>query len=195
MRTSAPPLLAVFRSQLQGDLLARVLLTSQEPTLSDLAKWLNAPLATVAREVSRLETAGLLTTRRVGRARLVAANEANPATPPLRQLVTVAFGPQQVVAEEFAGINGIVEVIIFGSWAARASGEPGQVPGDVDVMVVGAPDRDDIYDAAERAQQRLGRPVNTTVVSEGRWQSHEEPFLAAVHERPRVTVLGPTRAA
>ena len=195
MRTPAPPLLAVFRSQLQGDLLARVLLGSQEQTLSDLSRTLDAPLATVAREVSRLEAAGLLTTRRVGRARLVAGNEANPATAPLRQLVTVAFGPQQVVAEEFGAISGIAEVIIFGSWAARASGEPGPVPGDVDVLAVGQPDRDDVYDAAERAQQRLGRPVNTTIVSEQRWQAHDEPFLAGVHERPRITVLGPAVAA
>jgi DNA-binding transcriptional ArsR family regulator len=191
MRTSAPPLLAIFRSQLQGDLLARVMLGSQEQTLSDLARTLGAPLATVAREVSRLEQAGLLTTRRVGRARLVATDDTNPATGPLRQLVTVAFGPQQVVAEEFAAIGGIVQVIIFGSWAARASGELGPVPGDVDVLIVGQPDRDEVFDAAERAQQRLGRPVNTTTVSEQRWQSHDEPFLAGVHDRPRITVLEP----
>jgi predicted ArsR family transcriptional regulator len=77
MRTSAPPLLAVFRSQLQGDLLARVLLSPGQLTMSDLARVLDAPVSTVAREIVRLEHAGLLMTRRIGRARLVAGNDDN----------------------------------------------------------------------------------------------------------------------
>lgn len=188
MRTSAPPLLGIFRSQLQGDLLARVLLGPAEMTISELARALGAPVATVQREVSRLEDMGLLTTRRVGRARVVAGNHANPATDPLRELVMVAFGPRQVIAEEFAALAGADKVIIFGSWAARHSGEPGSTPGDVDVLVVGNPDRDDVFDAAERAQARLGRPVNSTIVSAKRWAEADEPFLKEVHRRPMLTV-------
>lgn len=189
MRTSAPPLLAIFRSQLQGELLARVLLDSGQLTVSALARELQAPVATVQREVQRLEKAGLLTTSRVGRARLVAGNEANPAVAPLRQLVLIAFGPRQVVQEEFGNIPHVVEVVIFGSWAARYSGEDGPTPGDVDVLVIGDPDRDDVYDAAERAQGRLGRPVNTTIVTSPRWSSADEPFLREVKRRPFVRVL------
>jgi hypothetical protein len=70
-------------------------------TVTALAQAVSAPVSTVHREVARLEDAGLLVTRRVGRARLVSANEANPATPALRELVLVAFGPRQVIAEEF----------------------------------------------------------------------------------------------
>jgi DNA-binding transcriptional ArsR family regulator len=194
MRTSAPPLLGIFRSQLQGDLLARVLLDPGEMTISELARALGSPVATVQREVTRLEDMGLLTTHRVGRARVVAANHANPATGPLRDLVTIAFGPRQVIAEEFAGLAGADKVIIFGSWAARHSGEPGSTPGDVDVLVVGNPDRDDVFDAAERAQARLGRPVNTTVVSSKRWATADEPFLKDVQRRPAIAVAGATSA-
>src|ERR1035437_1039136 len=100
MRTSAPPLLAVFRSQLQGDLLARVLLSPGQLSVSDLARVLGAPIPTVAREVTRLEGAGLLTTSRVGRARLVSGNDVNPALGPLRELVMIAFGPRQVINDE-----------------------------------------------------------------------------------------------
>lgn len=189
MRTSAPPLLGIFRSQLQGDLLARVLLGPGEMTISELARALGSPVTTVQREVSRLEDMGLLTTHRVGRARVVAGNETNPATGPLRDLVTVAFGPRQVIAEEFAGLAGVDKVIIFGSWAARHSGEPGSIPGDVDVLVVGDPDRDEVFDAAERAQARLGRPVNSTIVSAQRWAVADEPFLKEVHRRPMITVI------
>ena len=180
MRTSAPPLLAVFRSQLQGELLARVLLSPGHLSVSDLARVLGAPIPTVAREVTRLEDAGLLTTSRVGRARLVSGNDVNPALGPLRELVMIAFGPRQVITDEFGELDGVEELLIFGSWAARYQGEPRPPPGDVDVIVVGRPNRDDLYDAANRAQGRLGREVNPVLVSTQRWQEAAEPFLQEV---------------
>jgi DNA-binding transcriptional ArsR family regulator len=188
MRTSAPPLLAVFRSQLQGELLARVLLSPGQLSMSDLARALDAPIPTVAREVTRLEGAGLLTTSRVGRARLVSGNDANPAMGPLRELVMIAFGPRQVITDEFADLDGLEELLIFGSWAARHQGQTGPPPGDVDVLVVGHPDRDDVYDAANRAQKRLGREVNPMLVSPQRWQEADEPFLREVQRRPTLVL-------
>lgn len=188
MRTSAPPLLAVFRSQLQGELLSRVLLSPGQLSMSDLARVLGAPIPTVAREVTRLETAGLLTTSRVGRARLVSGNNDNPALGPLRELVMIAFGPRQVITDEFGELDGVEEVLIFGSWAARYQGEPGPPPGDIDVIVVGRPDRDDVYDAANRAQARLGREVNPVLVSAQRWQEAAEPFLQEVQRRPTLVL-------
>lgn len=188
MRTPAPPLLPLFRSRLQGDLLARVLLGSGGLTVSDLARELHAPVPTVQREVQRLEKAGVLATKRVGRARVVARDESNPGFAPLQQLVMIAFGPRQVVAEEFADIDATA-VSIFGSWAARYSGEQGPPPGDIDVLIVGGPNRDDVYDAAERAQGRIGRSVNTTVVSDERWAAGDEPFIEELKRRPLVGVL------
>lgn len=190
MRTSAPPLLAVFRSQLQGELLARVLLSPGHLSVSDLARVLGAPIPTVAREVTRLEDAGLLTTSRVGRARLVSGNDVNPALGPLRELVMIAFGPRQVITDEFGELDGVEELLIFGSWAARYQGEPGPPPGDVDVIVVGRPNRDDLYDAANRAQGRLGREVNPVLVSTQRWQEAAEPFLQEVQRRPTLVLMG-----
>jgi len=192
MRTSAPPLLPVFRSQLQGDLLARVLLNPARLSISDLARALGAPVPTVAREVERLAQAGLLSTTRLGRARLVGVQEDNPAVPPLRELVLIAFGPRSVVTEEFADLAGVQQLLIFGSWAARYAGEAGPAPGDVDVLVVGSPDRDEVFDAAERAQRRLGREVNATVVSAIRWEAAAEPFLREVQRRPVVALHAET---
>ncbi|MGH9891624.1 MAG: ArsR family transcriptional regulator [bacterium] len=192
MRTSAPALLAVFRSQLQGELLAQVMLASEEPTISDLASALAAPVSTVQREVDRLERAGILRTRKLGRGRLVSFDAANPAVPPLLELVAITLGPRRVVKEEFAGLAGINELYLFGSWAARYRGVEGKAPGDVDVLVVGQPDRDAVYDAADAAQRRLHREVNTTMVSAERWASADKPFLREIRSRPLVPVAAKT---
>ncbi|MEV4356246.1 hypothetical protein [Nonomuraea sp. NPDC049625] len=56
---------------------------------------------------------------------------------PLTELLTLTYGPVAVLGEQLSGIAGIEEACIHGSWAARYSGEPGRVPNDVDVLVVG----------------------------------------------------------
>lgn len=189
MRTSAPPLLPIFRSQLQGELLAAIFLSPAECSISDLANRLAAPVATVHREVSRLERAGVLAVRRVGRSKLISADRSSPVYEPLAELVLRTFGPVTVLARELEGVVGVVRAEIFGSWAARYLGEQGPPPGDIDVLVVGEPDRDDVYDAAQRAERALGREVNTVVVSQDRWERADEPFLRGLAGRPKTTVL------
>lgn len=186
--------MAIFRTRVQGDILARVLLSHDPVAIADLARELPAPLPTVAREVNRLGEAGILTVVKHGRGSLVRGNDANPAVAPLRDLVAVAFGPRFVVAEEFTDLEGLVELAVFGSWAARYSGEKGPVPGDVDVLVVGAVDRTAVYDAADRAARRLQREVNPTVMSVQRWTMSEEtadPFVRDLRARPLVRLYPP----
>src|SRR5215472_8125109 len=154
MRSEAPALLPVFRSRLQADVLAATLLhPEREYTITDLARRFNTPLTTVHGEVKRLTKAGLLSQRNVGRSALVRANPRNRLVQPLTQLLILTWGPVQVVAEEFANLDGAQQVVIFGSWAARYLDVPGPAPNDLDVLVLGQPRRGAVYDAADRAQQ------------------------------------------
>jgi predicted nucleotidyltransferase len=146
-------------------------------------------LTTTQSELARLEAGGLLRSRKVGRSRLVRPDTSNPVVPPLTQIIMLTFGPRAVIAEEFAAIAAD-RVLIFGSWAARLSGEPGAIPGDIDVLVVGDPAlRDDVYAAAERAEARLGRPVNPVLRSADAWQEFAtDPLLDEIQRRPVVEV-------
>lgn len=189
MRTTAPPLLPIFRSRLQGELLAATLLEPERTgSLTDLARRLGADVATVQREVNRLEQAGILTTHRVGNTRLVSADTTSAVYEPLAALVLHAFGPAQVIAQELAPIEGAHEVYIFGSWAARYHGIKGPPPADVDVLIIGDPDRDDVYEAALRAERRLTRDVNTTIRSKKAWEANREGFVKHVRSSPILVV-------
>jgi DNA-binding transcriptional ArsR family regulator len=191
MRSKAPPLLPVLRSRHQADLLTMLLLhPEREYTQTELASLLRAPLTTVQREVERLADAGLVTERRVGRARLIQTNQRSRYIRPLTELMTIAFGPHVVLGEEFADIAGAEAVAIYGSWAARYHGQPGTAPNDLDVLVVGHPDRGDIYAAAERAERRLSVPVNPTVCNPQRWNEATDAFTQQVKSAPLVWVHG-----
>jgi DNA-binding transcriptional ArsR family regulator len=192
MRSVAPALLPVFRSRLQADILAALLLHSgDEYSLTELAQRFHAPLSTVHGEVKRLTDAGLLRRREVGRSAMVRANPDNRLTQPLAELLLLSWGPLQVVAEEFSGLDGAEQVLIFGSWAARYHESPGKPPHDLDVLVVGRPRREDVYDAADRAQQRLGMPVNPVIRTEDAWRLASDPLVWQIQSSPVVAVLVP----
>ena len=60
---------------------------------------------------------------------------------------------------------GIESAFIYGSWARRYQGETGAPPGDIDLLVVGSVQVDDVYDVMEMASARLSREVNPTVLT------------------------------
>ena len=189
MRSDAPALLPIFRSRHQADLLTVLLLhPDQDYTVTELAARLQVPLTTLHREAQRLVSADLLVGRSVGRSRLLRANQAHRAFAPLQQLLLVTFGPHVVVAEEFAGLVGAKQMLIFGSWARRYAGEPGPAPHDIAVLVVGSVDRADAYEAAERAEQRLGFTVNPTTRSAQRWADGSDDLARQIKASPTLVV-------
>lgn len=197
MPAEAPPPLPIFRSRLQGELVALMLAdATQRWTIAELAKRTGEPYQTVTAEVRRLQRAGLVSASNAGRTKLLSANEASPYLAPLAQLAIMAFGPPLVIAEEFAAVDGIDAVYIYGSWAARARGEPGPAPNDVDVLVIGWPDRDHVYEAAQRAERRLGREVNVTQRTRKQWETATDGFSRQVRASPLVEVpYGASRAS
>jgi predicted nucleotidyltransferase len=188
MQVQAPPLLPLLRSRLQAEILTTVLLSpGREWSLTELAQRVGASVATAQREVARAEQAGVVSSRRMGSTRLVTA-ASSPLTEPLTELLLRSFGPRQVVAEEVAGVAGVERVYLFGSWAARYAGVAGRAPADVDVLVIGAPDRDELDEAVQRAAARLAREVNPTIRSASWWQHGDDGFHTEVTSRPLVLV-------
>ena len=185
-RTATPPLLPILRSRQQGEILALVL-GDPEPELSltEIAERTTAPHASVYREIRRAEEAGLVTSRKVGNTRLVRANTDSPYYAGLADVLTRAFGVPAVLARALRGVGGIEEAYVYGSWAARHAGERGTRPvGDIDVLVLGEPDRDQLYEALSSAENRLGRPVQATIRGPGWLRSGSGSFHQTVTGRP-----------
>ncbi len=189
MRTEAPLLAPIFRSDGQARLLAELLLTGDELSLTDLADRIDLAYATVHREAERLLAAGILRERQVGRSRLMSADPDSPVVGPLRQILLVSTGPKVLLAEVLRPIEGITSAFIYGSFAARMAGVPGPPPQDIDVMVVGSPDVDAVHEACDAVQDQIGRPVNPTVLSPEEARNRTA-FLTEVAARPTVLLLG-----
>jgi hypothetical protein len=194
MRSSPPPLLPLLRSRVQGDLLALLYLhPDRDYSLTEAAALIGASVKSVHTEASRLITAGFVRDSRRGNVHLIRAVTDSLVSRPLTDLLAVTYGPLPVLNDLLAGVEGITHAFIYGSWAARYLGEPGPLPGDVDVLVVGTADPDDLDEIARAAQHRLGRPVDIRRIRPAAWASPDpaDPFLASVRERPLVQLRAP----
>lgn len=192
MKEAPPTLLPLLRSRAQGDIITWIVLhPDQKFSLADIARSVGVSAPTVMREVDRLAEAGLVREERRGNQRLVGPITDNPVFAPLAALMAVTFGPVPVLREMLAPLPGIVRAWIYGSWAARYTQQPGPVPDDIDVLVVGKPDPDELDDVARLAGQRLGREVNIRRVRPSAWDGADrDPFKATVTSRPMVTLIG-----
>jgi len=103
----------------------------------------------------------------------------------LAELLGLTYGPAVVIPNYLAGIPGIEQVYIYGSWAARQAGEVGDAPGDIDLLIVGNPPRGELYEAVRLAGSAIAREVNPRIVSVEQWASADsDPFLRAIVQRP-----------
>jgi predicted nucleotidyltransferase len=187
--TRAPQLLPIFRSAGQARLLARVYLGSSDPaTLADLARELDLDDGGLTREADRLERAGLVRSERIGRSRILHPNGESPYFPELYGLLLKAFGPAMVIGPLLATVAGIEHAYVYGSWAARYLGRPGDEPADIDVMVIGSPSRMDLSRVARELEPAFGREVNITAVSPSQWEKAPSGFLKDVRHGPLVAI-------
>lgn len=189
VRSPAPILAPLFRSEAQARLLSELLLTEEELSITDLADRAGLTYPTAHREVSRLEDAGLLRDRRVGNTRLVRGNPESPLLAPVRSILLVVTGPVVLLQRELASIEGIQCAFIFGSFAARAKGISGPPPNDIDLMVIGTPSPREVYQACRRVSDHVGRIVNPTVMTPDEW-AEQTGFVADVRSNPIVEIQG-----
>jgi predicted nucleotidyltransferase len=190
MRTTAPPLLPMFRSEMQLELLGLVLLQPDRPwTLGALGERLSAPASSIHRELLRLVDAGLVTRDGRKRPHEYRAALETPAYRPLRDLLELTTGVPAKLEGALREFRDIRAAAVHGGWAA------GKVrpDSDIDVIVVTESSRDEVQRALRRVGRSVGRDVDPSVLTESDFQQlvrARNPFLGKILHGPRIDVVG-----
>ena len=149
-------------------------------TFSALTRWLHIPaerfhadqpehpaphedsLGPVQREMRQLVDAGLVNRKTVGSQTLYSANRESPVFREIRGLVTKTVGMHDVLANALKPLkNKINLAFVYGSIARSREHQQS----DVDLMVVGNVDFDQIVEQIRDAEKILNREINSTVYS------------------------------
>jgi predicted nucleotidyltransferase len=189
MRTSAPAILPLFRSEMQLRLLGLLLLQPERAwTLGELAANLDAPQSSVHRELSRAQDAGLIVRDVAVRPHRFTAAADDPLYEPLAELLRRSVG---VEAELRAVLRrpDVIAAVIHGSWA-HGTRRPDS---DIDVLVVGDAPLRDLRRAVRPIGKAAGRVVDITVLSPEelrRLQARRASYLRNVLEQPTIGLVG-----
>lgn len=185
----------LFRSETQEALLALLYLdheiATSGATIRELARRVGVSEATVSREVTRLVAAGAAQDVRAGNQRIVRPGPESALTHHLAGLLRATTGPEVVLRRLVGDRDDLERAAIFGSYAARAAGEAGAPPGDIDLLLVGEISLEDAYDLAHQASVEIGMEVNPVVRTSAEWEGDETGFAAELRQRPTIELLEP----
>ena len=101
-----PALLSpLIRSDVQGLILARLFLNpTLEHSITELAEFSITSVPTAMREVDRLIESEFVTSRAVGRVKLIRANQSHPLFDSVFRLIAHSYGPVAALPQVLSGI-------------------------------------------------------------------------------------------
>jgi len=147
-------------------------------------------VASVHRQLQRLEKAGLVTVARDGNQKYYTARRDAPVFPELHGLVVKTVGVIEPLRAALAPIADQIDLaFVFGSVAKGSE----RAASDIDLLVSDKLAYSDVYAALVAAERTLGRTINPTVFTRAEWKtkrSRHDSFAARITTQPRLFVVG-----
>jgi predicted nucleotidyltransferase len=194
MRTSVPSALPLFRSDMQVRLLGLLLLQPErEWTIDQLATTLGAPPSSVVRELSRAESAGIVSRDASRRPHRLVAARTSPLFEPLHELLQRTVGVETDLRAALS-FDGVEIAAIHGSWA----NPPRRPDSDIDVVVVGDTSLRDLRRRVRDAGARAGRTIDLTLFTPDELRDRHargNGFIRRLLEKPLIPLVGDLGAA
>ena len=176
------------RSKIRQRILALVMEAPERRLhLSAIARAVDTSAGTAARELGRLESVGLVRRVREGNQVYFEARPNQPLFGAVRDIVRHTIGAPAVLRRHLMGLTGVERAVIFGS-SAHGELKPDS---DVDVLIIGAPDRDELTDRLELAGLEIGRAVNEVVMTSDeleRRRAHGDRLVESIDTQATIEV-------
>ena len=177
------------RSAIRRRILALLVLNPERRYhLREIARQVGTSAGTASREAGRLEQAGIIQRTREGRQVYYQAKPYSVVYESLESILRRTMGAQEVLRREIGGLAGVKSAVIFGSYVSGTM----RPDSDIDLLVVGTPDRDELTEALERAQSEVGRQVNEIVMDDAELADRRrrgDAFIESVDSGLTIDVL------
>ena|SRR5579885_1400937 len=162
---------------------------SQRLHLRDIANRLDVDPANLSREMKRLLGEGLFLAETKGRLKIYFLNRSYPLYKEISSIIFKTEGVEGALREAMKDVKGIKSSCLFGSFAAGQSDSQS----DIDLLIVGSPDMEDIGDRIAVLEKRLGRPIQYRVFSQDEFDRRKvakDPLIGDILRHPRIPLTG-----
>lgn len=158
---------------------------------NEIVRLAGTGIGTVHRELQRLESVGLITSKRIGNQKHYQANQEAPIFEELRSIVVKTFGVADRVREALEPLRRqIVAAFIYGSVASNTD----SVGSDIDLMLVSDElTYQEVIEVLMSVEQELARPVNPVLLGQDEWcrkMGEQGGFMNRVWDKPKIFLLG-----
>lgn len=157
--------------------------------LRELERILGLSVGNIRREALSLEKSSILSRKKEGNQIYYCVNMESPIFEEFKKIVSKTIGVEFKMEEFLEKIKGISVAFIFGSYA---KGKENQFS-DIDLMIIGNPDEDDLALKASKIEKELAREINYSIFSEKDIKEglrKKNVFLETVVENSKMFLVG-----
>ena len=181
----------VLFGQIRGQVLALLYGRADKSFyVRQIARQVNASVGAVQRELEKLAKVGLLVRTSVGNQVFYQVNQQNPVFSEMRALVAKTVGVFNILNRALEPLSEQITIaFVYGSVARQEEA----IESDLDVMIIGEVELDEVLSSLADPEVALGRPVNPTVYSVDEFKGKLDAgnhFLNAVLNGSKVFLIG-----
>ncbi len=177
------------RSEIRRRILGTLLLDpGARLHIREIARRVGASAGNTRRELLRLEEAGVVERTREGRQVYFRVPGGSILYRSMAEIVRETSGAREILRRRLGDLSGVESAVIFGSYAAGMT----KSGSDVDVLIVGKPDRDELTDRLEQAGREIRRPVNEVVYTATELDERRargDAFIKSIDEGTVIQIL------
>lgn len=158
--------------------------------LREIERLTGVPAGPASRELRRFHEAGLVTRRRAGNQVRYQADQTCLVFDELSSMLRKTTGMAEVLQKALAPLTKKIDAaFVYGS---AAQGKEGPFS-DVDLMIVGKPEFEEVVAAIQKPQEALGRPINPTILGRRAFSAKRksgDAFIRRVLAEPKIMLMG-----
>ena len=159
--------------------------------LNQIIALANSGRGAVQRELENLVGAGILQQSVIDGRKLYEVNRQSPIFEELRGLILKTVGLSEPLTKALQSLSKKIDVaFVYGS---VAKGED-SAKSDIDLMIVAQEAAySEVFEALQKAEKKLHRPINPTIMAPGEWKqklSERNSFVTKIAQQPKLFVFG-----
>jgi len=161
----------------------------KEHYIRELAGHYHISVGTLHREITRLETSGILTSRKTANIKLFALNKRNPVYEELKGIFAKTVGAIKLIQEAISRVSGVKAAFIYGSYA---KGEE-RPDSDIDLFILGDEvNENTLLESVNALEKKLLKEVNYTRYTQQEFlrKKRKDSFLIEVLKGKKIFIVG-----
>lgn len=182
--------LTLTKSRLRQDILSYFFTNpAAHLYLREIASILQVDPGNLSKEFSRLEKEGIFISERRGNQKYFYLNKNYPLYQELESIVFKTIGVEGSLKKIVKRIEEIKLAILYGSFPAKRE----TATSDIDLLVIGNPDEDELIQKIESLEKVLHREINYNIYPAEEFRrkiKNKDSFIQNILKRPKIILKG-----